>query len=226
MDYPNADSTAEKVEPENTLDSGDTSIQGLSQEVRRVGREVFKANRTAERNQTAFETALDEIQQLHEAILHLPNQTADAVFEAKASVSRELLRVLDTLEESMAAAHEIRARLESDLEQYSPDRLGIAGIFSVVQRMRQTITDSISTLIQWYEGQELLYQRVSLVLRAANVRKIETLNTQFNPEIHRAISVEEHTDVPAGTVVREELSGYLLDNRVLRFAEVVVAKNG
>src|SRR5216684_3462028 len=50
-----------KEEPEVTL-------ADLSQEIRRVGRELFKTNRAAERNQELFESTLAELRQLSAAI--------------------------------------------------------------------------------------------------------------------------------------------------------------
>src|SRR5262245_59352416 len=76
-----------------------SAFEDLSQEIRRVGREVFKTNRASERNQEIFNESLSEIRHLSSVISQIPAQNvaglSDAEFAAKAGVCRELLRVAD-----------------------------------------------------------------------------------------------------------------------------------
>jgi GrpE len=45
------------------------------------------------------------------------------------------------------------------------------------------------------------------------------------PENEPGTSESMESDVPAGTIVGEERRGYTLDGKILRYAEVIVAKN-
>ncbi|MBF0463272.1 MAG: nucleotide exchange factor GrpE [Magnetococcales bacterium] len=56
------------------------------------------------------------------------------------------------------------------------------------------------------------------------VTLIKALHEPFDPNLHQAVFQVEETDAPAGTVVRELQSGYLLSGRLLRPAMVGVAK--
>jgi hypothetical protein len=197
------------------------SLEDLSQEIRRVGRELFKTNRAAERNQELFESTLGELRQLSAAVAQVHAQTADPVFLAKAALCRELLGVADALEASLAAAKEVQAQLRAPAEE--PAR-GIAFRFPATQRLHAGLAAAVDAMGKWVDGQQLLYERLMAALQAAGVRAIDSVGRSFDPALHRAVSVESRRDVPAGTVVGEELKGYSLDGKVLRFGEVVVAR--
>src|SRR5262249_47847674 len=59
------------------------ALDELSQEVRRMGREMFKTNRAAERNQELFTETLAEIRSLAAIIAQIPEQTAPPLTAAK-----------------------------------------------------------------------------------------------------------------------------------------------
>lgn len=198
------------------------ALEELSQEVRRVGRELFKTNRAAERNQEMFEAALAELQAVGAALAHLPAQAAESVFQAKATLCRELLRVADALEASLMAATQVLARLEANAQQPAQ---GIVFRFQTARQMRTALDDSVAAMRGWHDGQQLLYERLLAVLNAAGVRSIEVAGRPFDSTLHRAVAVEQRSDVPAGTIVGEELKGYTLEGRILRYPEVVVAKS-
>ncbi|GHU01072.1 hypothetical protein FACS1894186_3080 [Alphaproteobacteria bacterium] len=56
------------------------------------------------------------------------------------------------------------------------------------------------------------------------VAPVESLGQPFDPSVHHAVQEQETADAPAGTVVQEWQKGYMLADRVLREAAVVVAK--
>lgn len=218
----NSEDASEVLAPAEETEQPELTLDDLAQEVRRLGRELFKVNRATERHQEAFAAALTELQQLSMALARMPEQSAEAVFQVKAALCQEMLPLADALEASCAAAQAVRAQLAEQAQQ--PAR-GLIFRFTTVRRMRAGLVDAAAAMSQWSDGQELLRQRVLAVLRAAHVRAIPSVGQPFDPAMHRAVSVERRSDVPAGTVVAEELKGYALAGRVLRYAEVVVAKN-
>jgi molecular chaperone GrpE len=73
-------------------------------------------------------------------------------------------------------------------------------------------------------GVELIHKQLLDLLRRRNVRPIEAVGTQFDPNIHEAVS---HDAVPGhreGEVVGEFRRGYMIGDRLLRPAMVRVAK--
>ncbi len=76
------------------------------------------------------------------------------------------------------------------------------------------------------EGSELTLKMLASALEKNNVKEINPLNELFNPEYHEAMSMQEREDVPANTVVTMVQKGYLLNERLIRPAMVIVSRGG
>ena len=220
------DSSGERAVEEEAHSFFSEVFEDLNQEVRRLGRETFRANRVAERNQEFFDEAINEIRGLSSNVALIPAQHNEAIstvtFEAKADLCRELLRMADTLWASLSAANELIHQFQAKAD--GPHQ-GLAYQFSVTRQLHESLSESVAAMKQWREGQQLLAARLQAILRTAGVREIETIGRTFDPEIHRAVSVAERNDVAPGVIVGEELKGYILEGRILRYAEVIVAKH-
>lgn len=75
-------------------------------------------------------------------------------------------------------------------------------------------------------GVELTEKELQTVLENQGVRRIAALNQPFDPNLHNAIQEVEDTKVPAATVVQVFQDGYMMHDRLLRPAMVVVSKGG
>lgn len=73
----------------------------------------------------------------------------------------------------------------------------------------------------WGEGIVLVHKKIWQNLESEGVQPIESLGQPFDPSKHEAISVQEGAN-GATTVVQEFQRGYMLGDRVLRPAMVVV----
>jgi molecular chaperone GrpE len=67
---------------------------------------------------------------------------------------------------------------------------------------------------------------LSNALEKFNIKEINPLNESFNPEYHEAMSVQEREDVAPNTVVTVVQKGYLLNDRLIRPAMVIVSRGG
>lgn len=97
--------------------------------------------------------------------------------------------------------------------------------FAVTRDLHATLAESAVAMQQWSEGQRLLAARLQTILQTAGGRAIDTLARAFDPSLHRAVAVAQRDGLTPGTIVGEELKGYLLNGRILRYAEVVVARH-
>ncbi len=79
-------------------------------------------------------------------------------------------------------------------------------------------------VIDLKEGFELIHKQLNAMLDDLNVKKIATVGEIFNPNLHEAVAQTEETEAEEGTIVQEFRSGYLIKDKVLRHAMVVVAK--
>ena len=78
---------------------------------------------------------------------------------------------------------------------------------------------------QFSEGVELVYNKLYSVLEAKGLEPMESTGAVFDPEIHEAI-----TEIPAasedqkGRIIDTVEKGYKLNDKIIRFAKVVVGK--
>ena len=82
------------------------------------------------------------------------------------------------------------------------------------------------TLRNLATGVELTEKELGTVLENQGVRKINVLNQPFDANYHNAIQEVDNPTVPSGTVVQVFQDGYMIHDRLLRPAMVVVSKGG
>lgn len=75
------------------------------------------------------------------------------------------------------------------------------------------------------EGVMLVFNKLRNTLQSKGVKAMETINQEFNADLHEAI-----TEIPApnealkGKVIDEVMKGYYLNDKIIRHAKVVVGK--
>ena len=74
------------------------------------------------------------------------------------------------------------------------------------------------------EGGELTLKMLASAMDKYNIKEVNPLNEVFNPEYHEAMSMQERDDVVPNTVVTVVQKGYLLNDRLIRPAMVIVSK--
>ena len=79
--------------------------------------------------------------------------------------------------------------------------------------------------VSWFEGVQLVQRSMETVLQTEGLSRIEAaIGQPFDVYEHEAVFFEPTDDVEEGAVVRVIRDGYKLHNRVLRAAQVSVAK--
>jgi len=87
------------------------------------------------------------------------------------------------------------------------------------------VTDHGPAVDAWLDGLVLLERRLLAVFERHGVRPVLAIGEPFSPYRHLAVGTRIEDAVAEDTVVAEELTGYAVGDRVLRHAEVVVARN-
>ena len=78
-------------------------------------------------------------------------------------------------------------------------------------------------LKKYREGVDLLYKQLGDTLSRLGVVALKTKGRRFDPHLHEALMHQETMDYEDNTVIEELRRGYLLNERLLRPAQVVVA---
>jgi molecular chaperone GrpE len=176
-----------------------------------------------------------------------PETAADGV--APADAVQEALRLsaeVDTLQGQIAdltdrllRAHaemdNIRKRAERDREdtakyaisKFARDVVGVADNFErAVQAIPERAPEQDPAFKVLVDGVSMTERELLNVFERHGVRRITPKGEAFNPHLHQAMMEMENPEVAPGTVLEVYQSGYVIEERVLRPAMVVVAKGG
>lgn len=73
------------------------------------------------------------------------------------------------------------------------------------------------------KGVELIYQKLLKYLDTQGIKQIDSLGKEFDVHYHDALLQVPRNDVPPHTIIEVIEKGYMLDDKVLRHAKVVVS---
>jgi len=193
----------------------------------------------AQKTKIVVEDENDKTPQEPPSILSNPDDAADeplitadsptnleeklAAAEAKASENHDrMLRMAAELDNYKKRA----ARELDDIKKYATENL-IRQLLTVVDNLERAIASAASenesgqSLV---DGVALTLAEIKKILEKHYVSPIQALGEPFDPTFHQAMCQEESPDQPPNTVVQEFQKGYLIHERLLRPAMVVVSK--
>ena len=144
---------------------------------------------------------------------------------AELAESRErLLRVAAEAENTKRRAEQDAANARKfALERFATELLPVRDSLERARAVdRGTAGGALEAL---FAGVDLTLQLMDSVLEKFAITAIDPTGARFNPDQHQAMSMVESEDVPANHVVEVVQKGFLLNDRLLRPALVVVAKS-
>jgi molecular chaperone GrpE len=142
-----------------------------------------------------------------------------------ASLRERLMRAVAETENTRRQGE----RRAEDARQYAITNFA-RELLQVVDNLRRAI-DAGAAAAEAGKGEGLIEgvaatERIlTQILNRFGVRQLEALNAPFDPRKHEAVMETDETDQPPGSVVQVLEDGYMLDDRLLRPARVVVAKS-
>ncbi|MEE9566808.1 MAG: nucleotide exchange factor GrpE [Desulfobacteria bacterium] len=144
--------------------------------------------------------------------------------EAKAEENRDrLLRVTAEFENYKKRAE----RDINDFRKFANESL-IKEILPIVDNLERALEisdgDDEKTSDSMREGVEMTLEGLLNTLKKYGVVPIESLEKPFDPNFHQAVMQEESDKHPDNTVSQELQKGYMMQDRLLRPAMVVVSK--
>jgi molecular chaperone GrpE len=148
----------------------------------------------------------------------------------------------EQVENSLENAPEVEKEPLSELDQAKADlaeqkdkylRLMAAGKDVIVSlldvlddcdRAEKQLTISDDIAVQ-KEGIQLVFNKIRSTMQAKGLAAMESIGKDFDAELHEAITeVPVPDDKLKGKVIDEVTKGYLLNEKIIRFAKVVVGK--
>ncbi len=135
----------------------------------------------------------------------------------------------------VAEMENLRRRTDRDKAEFSKYAVSefardIVGVGDNIRRAIEAVPKEAATanpaLRSIVEGVEVTERELFKVLERYQVTRFDPLGEPFNPHLHDAMTKVEVPNVPAETVVQVIHAGYMIGERVLRPAAVIVAKGG
>ncbi|MDT8357027.1 MAG: nucleotide exchange factor GrpE [Methanomicrobiaceae archaeon] len=140
---------------------------------------------------------------------------------------------LETLRKEYAGLHERFLRLAADFDNYKKraSRDAEARVNLAVEDFAAEMLDVLDNLeracsaeeTRLREGLDQIHKLLSSLLEKRGIEPIACLRGQFDPSCQEAVSCIP-SDVEEGIVIDEITRGYRMNDRVLRYAKVVVSK--
>lgn len=161
------------------------------------------------------EVAPEDIEQAQQQIEDLKTQLAEA--------NDKLLR-------ARADADNIRKRGILDVEsahKYGIEKMArelLHVVDSLEKGLEASAINDAEHVASMKEGMELTYKLLMSTLEKFNIKQVDPQGQDFDPKLHEALTTQPTADVEPNKVLTVVQKGFVIHDRVLRPARVVVAK--
>lgn len=161
-------------------------------------------------------------------------QKADEDAEKIAALTEEVAKLKDSYLRSQAEMENLRRRTQTELEKRTKYAVSaFAGdLLSVADNLKRALNAipaeamNDAAVKNIVVGLEMTQKDLSRALEKNGVTPVDSLGKVFDPNVHKVVQEVEDPSKPAGTIVQEWQTGYMIGDRVLREAVVVVSKGG
>jgi molecular chaperone GrpE len=152
---------------------------------------------------------------------------------AEDKLSAENAELKDRMMRVVADAENTKRRAEKDAgdaKKYAAASFvkellpAVDNLRRAVDSVPDSLKDDNETVKNLSVGVEMTEKQILDAFEKAGIRRVDPLGEKFSYDRHQAISEATDTGKPAGTVVQVLQPGYMLHDRLLRPAMVIVAK--
>jgi molecular chaperone GrpE len=180
-------------------------------------------NRSAEAADSEnLEAMEEEITYDEKEIVDTEDQVLQQLKEAEEKAEEHWQLLLRT----KAEMENLRKRTEKDLEnahKYGMEKF-VSEMLPVKDSMEMGLAAQDATVESLHEGMKLTMNMFNTTFEKLGVKEINPENEPFDPELHQAMTMQETDDVEPNTVIAVMQKGYLLNDRLVRPAMVMVSK--
>lgn len=216
------------------LELRDEEIERLKQDNQRLRAKIITGEGDGDADQDApVQPAMDATAQRRTAEV---NAQLIATFnEEREKLAAETADAKDRMLRAMAELDNVRRRTErekADIAKYAISDFArdVIGLGDDVQRAIDHVPADAAAndpaLHSFLEGVQLMERELLATLERHGVVKLAPQGERFDPNKHQAVMEQDNPDIPAGTVVQVLQAGYVIGERTLRPAVVVVSRGG
>lgn len=191
--------------------SDEQSLQELAKE-KLADEEQAATEASAETEQGSVEPTSNE--QLAEQLV-AANRKAEENWDKFVRTQAEMENLRRRSEKELQNAHKYA------LEKFAKELLLVV---DSLELGIQAASGDAPEIAKLREGSELTLKQFRAVLEKFNIQPVDPLGQKFNPELHQAMAMEPSASAEPNTVVKVFQKGYVLNDRLLRPAMVVIAQ--
>lgn len=158
------------------------------------------------------------------------SENKDVTEEAPDDLVAENQKLREDYLRAFAEVENTKKRCQQEIEKNNKYAIALfaKSLLSVADNLQRALDaagkdadDACSGLIK---GVELTQNELNKVFDKFDIHKMDILGKVFDPNFHQVIQEVEDKSKPAGTIVAEVQTGYMIHDRILREAMVVVTK--
>ncbi len=148
--------------------------------------------------------------------------------EKKTKQDEKIEELTDRVKRQMAEFDNFRKRTEKEKTQMFE-----VGAKSVIEKILPVVDNFERGLAAvpkeqeedaFVEGMNKIYKQLMTELESLEVKPIEAVGTEFNPEFHNAVMQVENEELESGMVAQELQKGYMYRDIVVRHSMVAVVQ--
>ena len=163
-----------------------------------------------------------EMQAEEEALVKAEDDLIEQLNNAKSKAEENWELLLRT----KAEMENLRRRTQIDLEnahKYGIEKF-VNELLPVMDSMELGLAAEDASAETLREGMALTINMVTQMFDKFNIKAVDPLNEKFDPELHQAMAAQPSADVEPNTVLAVMQKGYVLNERLVRPAMVMVSK--
>lgn len=148
--------------------------------------------------------------------------------DKKSKQEEKIAELTDRVQRQMAEFDNFRKRTEKEKAQMFE-----VGAKSVIEKILPVIDNferGLSAVLDeskedpFVQGMDKIYKQLMTELEGLEVKAIEAVGTEFNPDFHNAVMQVESEEFESGVVAQELQKGYMYRDSVVRHSLVAVAQ--
>jgi molecular chaperone GrpE len=140
----------------------------------------------------------------------------------------ELKELKDKYLRALAELDNYRKQIEKELDDRK--KYGMVEFFMSVIPVLDSFSRALSggemnsDFDNFYKGVEIIHRQLRDALKSLGLVEFSGLNETFDPSRHEAVATVETNEKPENTVIEEISKGYMVDDRIIKPAQVYVSK--
>jgi molecular chaperone GrpE len=157
-----------------------------------------------------------------------PGATPEAADSAVSAVTAERDQLRDQLLRTAADFDNFRKRTRKEIEDARTRGRedAVKDVLPVFDNLERAVSAAASaqTIESVVEGVKMVLKLFEDTSERMGLTRVKAVGERFDPSVHEAIQQQETDAQPPGTILTEIVPGYMIGQRLLRAAMVVVAR--